>query len=303
EDWNNGHEGTAAGRAVPAILGMVGGVGWFGRGTKLLKSLRVPRLPVNAQRAAETAADQAADAARRGDVDMARAAADTADDEARAVEKAAAENPTAENKEAAAKARQAADEADSVVLDADVRAVLRKSELGAKASRIIWMYGVTVVYHQGGGTFFRPPREIHVGVRPGDTEGWHAAGLAHESFHVEGWHTGKSVNGLADRMGRKEWVDAMVEEEAGATAREMEVIRELRQQGEQIREHPLEKTYFEAFEEAVRQGGDGAQAGTEALLEAFRSGRALSHTGEPYADTYGRHWDEINSPSAKGPGK
>ncbi|MBC6458962.1 hypothetical protein [Actinomadura sp. HBU206391] len=40
EDWNNDHHGTAAGRAVPAVLGMVGGVGWFGRGTKLLKSLR-----------------------------------------------------------------------------------------------------------------------------------------------------------------------------------------------------------------------------------------------------------------------
>ncbi|MBC6463587.1 hypothetical protein, partial [Actinomadura sp. HBU206391] len=40
QDWNNDHHGTAAGRAVPTILGMIGGVGWFGRGTKLLKSLR-----------------------------------------------------------------------------------------------------------------------------------------------------------------------------------------------------------------------------------------------------------------------
>ncbi|MBC6460094.1 hypothetical protein, partial [Actinomadura sp. HBU206391] len=305
QDWNNDHHGAAAGRAVPTILGMIGGVGWFGRGTKLLKSLRIPGLPVKARRAAETAADQAADAADRGDPKAARAAADTADEHARTAQDAAAADPTAENKEAAAKARQAADGAKSVVRVAEVRAVLRKSALGREVIKILDRYKVTVVVGEGGGTqFWHGPNKVHLDTKELDSPGWLAINLAHETLHALRWNTGTTVVAKVRAMGRGEWVNAMLQEEAMATSWQLETALELRRQGVYVPKHPLEDVYWPAVRYAEEQGKDGMAAGTRALFLAHRAGMVTtSSRRETYPDAFGRQWDEKNNPPAKRPGK
>ncbi|MBC6460988.1 hypothetical protein [Actinomadura sp. HBU206391] len=297
QDWNNGHKRTAAGRAVPAVLGMAGGIGWFGRGTKLLRSLRVPHLPLKAQRAAETAADQAASAARAGDPDGARQAAAKADAEADEAESAAAENPTSESKTAAANARQAASEADGAVLYAVARMLAARTKTGKKALSIIDEYRVKVTVSKGGGThFWAESNTIHLDTRQHDVNGWRVMELSHEALHALWVHTGRSASPKVRTMGREEWLDAMMWEEAEATSWQLETAYELRRLGVDTPAHPLRDVYWEAVRMAEKNGEDGTAAGIQALYVAHRSGKVrTSGSGERYPDAYGKRWDNANA--------
>jgi hypothetical protein len=178
---------------------------------------------------------------------------------------------------------------------------------GEKALRILNSNGnLKIVYCPGGGSFFDDySGTVFISVENGDT----AAGLIHESTHVEA-----ELNGTHARMnalGKSDYVNAVLSEEAEANSREIYANIHLQQTNPHlhIRDTALQSHFTAGYNAAAQQAEAEARAagrslspndraiagnkgGTQAVLNEFQSGRIrTSGTNEPYPDYYARRWD------------
>ena len=131
-----------------------------------------------------------------------------------------------------------------------------------------------------------------------------ALAVAHAAHHAKSEQSGAAAN--VDRDARAEYVDKMLEEEAGAVAAAIELKEELEADGRTIAVRvPLEAEYEAAFgaatarlRESKRSMSDeervsaGRAAAREAVRRAIAEGEvAVIGTVEAPRSYYGRAWD------------
>ncbi|UZN04726.1 DUF6782 family putative metallopeptidase [Cellulomonas sp. S1-8] len=118
--------------------------------------------------------------------------------------------------------------------------------------------------------------------------------LVHEYNHALNDAEGTSADIDADS--RDDYVNGMLDEETQGVVEEIRAARELQDAGVTMPTDVSDTTYWDAYDQAVADGGDEQQArdaAFAAVRNLFLDGTFVtSNTGDPYDDYYGDAWDE-----------
>lgn len=185
--------------------------------------------------------------------------------------------------------------------------LLAEAPSGARTLDYLRENRVTVVPIWGSGSAYSPlDGRVYLDISQGAEKA--ALDLAHEATHHEYDQGGLRPD--PRETPRQQWVDAMLEEEAEATARGVEVGNDLADQGAGMGgvDYPGRDAYNQAADaaeqaaEAADPGGDpagwdeaGRQAGREAVRDTledgtYPAGYDASGNGISYPDYYADDW-------------
>jgi hypothetical protein len=190
------------------------------------------------------------------------------------------------------------------------RALAEAGPEGSRAMQTLDKYGTKVKYTQGGGSFYdHATNTVTIDLNNGNP----AVGLVHEATHVQWGHQGHSAN--IATMGRNDYVNRMLSEEADGTVRQ--VYANIHLQNTQphlnLPNTSLQHEFTQGYNSAAHQAEMAAQAqgrtltaneralagdagGRQAVYNAFQGGGVTtSNTGTPYPQYYGQAWDSYQN--------
>lgn len=184
----------------------------------------------------------------------------------------------------------------------------RAGQPGREALRTIEQNGTTVVFKQGGGSFYTHAANT---ITIDTTNGNPIVGLVHEATHVRWAHGGHTAN--VALHGRTEYVNRMLREETDGTVNQIRANIELQRQGINVPDTTLQKEYIQGYHQAVHQANAqayyqgrtltsaeqnhaGHMGGAGAVNSAFHSGHIrTSNTNAPYPNYYADAWDQYHN--------
>ena len=195
-------------------------------------------------------------------------------------------------------------------VDADVariRAELATTEVGRWAEGVLDSHGVRVVHGSDGENRYLPSQRT-LRLDAGATDAEQLAALVHGAIHADTARARDTPGGARDRMllPRRDYVDAMLDEETRAHAMEIVARTQLRAAGHDLPVTPEESAYSDAFDraraEAARLDPDVNAAeldrhANEAGMRALRplvERLAADPTGLTYGEAYGADWDRAH---------